>query len=116
MEWITEYVHLLHDPAHWAFELTVQLLVDGLLIGVGWKAAMRWVKRHDRKHHADYVDLVPEADVCPCGEDDPELHHLAHEAYESKLRKEQALDKMDPIARMKLAARKIQEEETDGIR
>lgn len=48
MEHLNEFLHLLGDPAHWAFELvadTVFTIVGGITFGRWWQ------KRHDEKHH-----------------------------------------------------------------
>lgn len=49
------YLDLLSDPAHWAFELTLMLLFDGLLLGLAWPLVKRAVRRHDERHHPDDV-------------------------------------------------------------
>lgn len=46
-----EYTHLLRDPAHFLYELTLMLVIDGLLIGL---LVPRWIKRHDEEHHAEH--------------------------------------------------------------
>lgn len=55
---IVRYLDLLTDPAHWAFELTVQLFVDGLIIGVLWRFLFRERLRRviDREHQAHGLD------------------------------------------------------------
>lgn len=53
----SEYLHLLRDPAHILFELTMMVVVDGLLIGVGWRLGMKWVRKHDQTHHEPGVPL-----------------------------------------------------------
>ncbi len=45
------YLELLTDPAHWAFEITLQVLIDGIVIGVGWKLFRKWHHRHDIEVH-----------------------------------------------------------------
>lgn len=40
---MTEFLHLLTNPAHWAFEV----FTDALFAGLG----AVWVRAHDRKHH-----------------------------------------------------------------
>jgi hypothetical protein len=37
---------LLRDPAHWAFELFVNLVFDGVLCGLLWP----WASKHMRHH------------------------------------------------------------------
>jgi len=52
MEHVHEYLSLLTDPAHWAFELTLQMIVDGILFTVVAPRAMKWWhERHDRDNH-----------------------------------------------------------------
>ena len=46
-----KYLELLGDPAHWAFEITVTVIVDLIIIGLLWPLVVRWVKRHDETHH-----------------------------------------------------------------
>lgn len=45
------YVELMKDPAHWGMELTIMVLVDGLLLGVTWPIVKRLVRKHDKEHH-----------------------------------------------------------------
>lgn len=43
-----EYIHLMGDGAHWAFELTGELVTAVLLYPFAkWR-----VRKHDEKHHA----------------------------------------------------------------
>lgn len=49
---INEYLSLLTDPAHIAFELTLTAIIDGLLLGIAWPLAKRAVRKHDIKHHS----------------------------------------------------------------
>jgi hypothetical protein len=43
-----EYLHLMHDPSHWMFELSTDLIIGLMLV-----KPFNWlVKRHDRKHHS----------------------------------------------------------------
>lgn len=44
---VTELLHLLTDPAHWAFEGVTDLVFGGVGILIG----RFWLKGHDRKHH-----------------------------------------------------------------
>ncbi len=37
---------LLHNAAHWEFEITVNLVFDGLVIGVIWPFAKRHIRHH----------------------------------------------------------------------
>lgn len=51
---MSDYLHLLRDPAHWMFELTLITIIDGLLIGLGWRwFTRRWVAKHDREAHSE---------------------------------------------------------------
>lgn len=55
---LVRYFDLLTDPAHWAFELTVQLFVDGLIVGGIWRFAVRgWIRGIiDREHEVHGMD------------------------------------------------------------
>ena len=46
-----EYVDLLTDPAHLAYEVTLIVLIDVLLLGFAWPFIKKAVARHDKKHH-----------------------------------------------------------------
>lgn len=46
-----EFILMLHDPSHWAFEFTVGTLKDLLLFGLGGLVGKRWIRRHDREAH-----------------------------------------------------------------
>jgi hypothetical protein len=48
---MSEYLSLLRDPGHLLYELTLMLLIDGLLIGVGLKFFRKWLRRHDAEVH-----------------------------------------------------------------
>lgn len=52
---MSELLHLLTNPAHWAFEV----ISDLAFAGVGALFARIWVKRHDRKHHGDVPVTLP---------------------------------------------------------
>jgi hypothetical protein len=45
---MSELIHLLTNPAHWAFEGVTDLVYGG----IGALVGAVWVRRHDRKHHA----------------------------------------------------------------
>lgn len=47
------YLQLMKDPAHWAFEITTMLLIDGVLAGLAWPMIKRAVRSHDKKVHHD---------------------------------------------------------------
>lgn len=52
-----ELLHLLHNPAHWAFEVITDIVVGGVTFFVGailpskYNPAKRWLARHDKEHH-----------------------------------------------------------------
>jgi len=48
---IREFLHLLSDPAHLAFEVTTTLLIEGLGAALGWPIIKRLIRRHDRREH-----------------------------------------------------------------
>ena len=64
--WFSEYLHLLHDPAHILFELTLMMVVDVLIIAVGYKIMWKKViapklRREihaeiDREHDLEHSD------------------------------------------------------------
>lgn len=45
----SEYVHLLHDPAHIAFELTLMFIIDLSLVPF----IKRAVRKHDKEKHSE---------------------------------------------------------------
>lgn len=53
MEHLTEFMHIVQDPAHWAFE-AVSDLVYGFLL---YPALRYVVHRHDRKKHTSPVSI-----------------------------------------------------------
>lgn len=46
-----EYLELLSNPAHWAFEITLIILIDILLIGIAWPIVKKMIRRHDKVVH-----------------------------------------------------------------
>jgi len=44
---VNEFLHLLGDPAHWAFEITTDLI----LAGVAYLLGRIGLRRHDRTIH-----------------------------------------------------------------
>lgn len=50
-----EFMDLLHDPAHWAFEGVTDVVFTSALFVLGRVPFRRWVKRHDREEHG-HVD------------------------------------------------------------
>lgn len=54
---MNEFFQMVMDPAHWAFEILVTLVFDGLVIGIGW----RWIRAHwahDRAWHKETVHFM----------------------------------------------------------
>lgn len=50
-DFVEQYFHLLTNPAHIAFELTLMIIIDGLLIGLAWPIIKNKVAKHDREVH-----------------------------------------------------------------
>ena len=54
---MTEFLHhfaeLWSDPAHFAYEVSVDLIVNTLFLGLLWPFAKRFVRKHDREKHPD---------------------------------------------------------------
>lgn len=49
---LDEYFHLLTNPAHIAFELTLMLIIDVLIIAIIWPKLKAYViRRHDKEFH-----------------------------------------------------------------
>ncbi len=46
-----EFMHMVSDPAHWAFEFSVGTLKDLIVFGIGAFFGKYWIRRHDKKHH-----------------------------------------------------------------
>lgn len=44
---------LLHNSAHWEFELFLMVLVDGMILGVGWNLIWNKYLRQHWQHHLD---------------------------------------------------------------
>lgn len=69
---LADYWSLLTDPAHVAVELTLMLLLDGVLLGLLWPLVRRFIdaklhRQHERfdeehgiHHHGDHVHIDPE--------------------------------------------------------
>lgn len=72
---MNEFFKMLGDPAHWAFEIFVTLVVDGLLVGIFWPLVRNcwqvWKAERDRDALIQDETLFGEmlrASVCdPCG-------------------------------------------------
>lgn len=41
---------LLHNLAHWEFELFLQLVVDGIIVGIGWRICWARLRKHFQHH------------------------------------------------------------------
>lgn len=44
-----DFIHIVKSPAHWAFELLLMVLIDGIILGIVWP----WIKDiqdHINKH------------------------------------------------------------------
>lgn len=48
---LAEFMHLLSDPAHMAFEVVSTLLIEGVGATLAWPLIKRAVRRHDRREH-----------------------------------------------------------------
>lgn len=44
-----EYLELLKDPSHWLFELTVELVIGGLILSIIWPK-IKQILEHLDKH------------------------------------------------------------------
>lgn len=65
------YWHILSDPAHLAVEVTLMIVLDGILLGLLWPMIRSYVNaklqrqheeldaEHGIKHHGDHVHLDP---------------------------------------------------------
>jgi hypothetical protein len=62
--WFTEYLSLLHDPAHILLELTLILIFDGAIGMMLLPFAKRWLKNHDKTKHGVH-EHVTETNVNP---------------------------------------------------
>ena len=50
-EFLHHYTEILSDPAHLAVELTLMLLVDGLVLGLLWPVAKRRLNHRIHREH-----------------------------------------------------------------
>lgn len=69
---VREYWSILTDPAHVAVEVTLMILLDGLLLGLLWPVIRRYVqskltaqheeldREHGIHHHDGHVHMDPE--------------------------------------------------------
>ena len=39
--WFTDYISLLHDPAHWLFEITVSIIFDLFVVYFGYQILVK---------------------------------------------------------------------------
>lgn len=46
-----EFMHMVTDPAHLAFEVFSTLLIEVVGLGLAWPVIKRLVRRHDRRNH-----------------------------------------------------------------
>lgn len=46
------FIELVKDPNHWAFEIMLMVLFDGLIGAAAIPLFKRWLKNHDAKKHA----------------------------------------------------------------
>ena len=46
-----EFLHLVQDPAHWAFEIVADGAFTAVLFVVGRIPFRRWLRRHDLEKH-----------------------------------------------------------------
>jgi hypothetical protein len=72
-----EYWSILTDPAHVSVEITLTILLDGLLLGVLWPLIRRYLQyllerqhatldeEHGIVHHGDHIHHVADADTLP---------------------------------------------------
>ena len=44
-----EYIHLLKNPAHWLFEITVEIVIGGLILSIIWPK-LKQVLKHLEEH------------------------------------------------------------------
>lgn len=46
-----EYLSLLKDGPHWAFEITTMIIIDGIILGILIPIIKSKVEKHDREVH-----------------------------------------------------------------
>lgn len=51
-EFMHHFLELWSDPAHFAYEVTVDLLVNTIFLGLLWPVLKRAVRRHDQEVHS----------------------------------------------------------------
>ncbi len=81
-DFLHHYYEILSDPAHLAVEVTLMLVVDGLVLGLLWPLFRRLIDHrldrhhaqvdaeHGITHHGDHIHLDPVV-VTPVGEPAP---------------------------------------------
>lgn len=50
---LDHYVELLSDPAHLAVEVTLMIVVDGLMLGLLWPAVRKLIDRRVTRTHRE---------------------------------------------------------------
>jgi len=48
---LDEFMHMVSDPAHLAFEFFSTVVFDVIILGVAWPFVKRFVRRHDKRVH-----------------------------------------------------------------
>lgn len=69
---MNEFLKMLGDPAHWAFEITVTLIIDVLLVGIFWpllrKSWQMWSISRELGARAEFTAHLADANFCDeCG-------------------------------------------------
>lgn len=69
---MNEFLKMLGDPAHWAFEGTVTLVIDGLLVGIFWPLIRNcwqaWQVTRELGQRAEFTAQLWEDNLCnACG-------------------------------------------------
>lgn len=50
------FVELLKDPNHWYFEILLMIIFDVVIGMLLWPLAKKWLREHDKTHHAEECD------------------------------------------------------------
>ena len=51
-----EYLHLMTDVSHIAFELSWEIITGAVIYLIGWKRGRRFViRKHDEKYHPEQI-------------------------------------------------------------
>jgi hypothetical protein len=48
------FLQLLVNAPHWGFEIVTTLIVDGLVLGFGWRFIQKHWGEHKKAHHGDH--------------------------------------------------------------